>query len=301
MAVGLITRYVVAIAIAVVVGAPASAIAVSGVTFTPGEALTQTGRLRVSGPSLETVVDCPITLSGSLATGLTAITSNETVIGTISGLSAGRCTTGSITTVLGLPASLRLNMSRETPAGSVSLLILRSPTLGVRVRLSSGGECLASGFEAIMERPTPLGNNEYTLVRSFDIMRSCSGFYSWWIELAAPTPRQVATFLTGNEVINGFTPTPVVFGTVGPGDLRQITVTIGSTAGGRIEEIVVTSQRYFAITDPNGCRGRTLEARGTCNINAILSAPTEAGRSVEDTLTVKIAERRFEGALRAST
>jgi hypothetical protein len=88
---------------------------------------------------------------------------------------------------------------------------------------------------------------------------------------------------------------------VRPGELAQRTVTIGSTAGGRIEEIVVTSQRYFAITDPNGCRGTTLAARGTCNINVLLSAPAEAGRSVTDTLTVRIAERRFEGTLRAST
>jgi hypothetical protein len=120
-------------------------------------------------------------------------------------------------------------------------------------------------------------------------------------EVAAPSPRQVATFLTGNEVIDGFTPSPVVFGTVSPGELRQIAVTIGSSAGGRIEEIVVTTQRYFAITDPNECRGRTLAARGTCDINVILSAPTEAGRSVSDTLTVRIAERRFAGTLRAST
>jgi hypothetical protein len=202
-------------------------------------------------------------------------------------------------TVLTVPSTMRMSQpNRNAVAGSVSEVTFLS-TPGIRLRPSTGEQCLftnwlpAGSVEA-------LGSNEYALGRA-TFSAICGIATGVIVELSAPSPTQVATFLPGNEVIDGFTPRPVVFGTVRAGELAQRTVTIGSAAGGRIEEIIVTSQRYFAITDPNGCRGTTLAARGTCGINVILSAPVESGRTVTDTLTVRIAERRFEGTLRAST
>jgi hypothetical protein len=275
--------------------------AISGVRFNPGGSITQTGTFRVIG-SGEERVECPITLSGSFATTLVTVGETQPSVGSHTGLTSGTCTRGSIRTVLSLPSTFTLQSpTRTAPAGSISTMELRS-NVGIRVLFSGGFECL---LPRLIEGVSleAIGNNEYVLERApFVTSVECGAFGPFaWFELNAPSPRQVATFLTGNEVIDGFTPRPVVFGTVSPGALDQETVTIGSSAGGRIEEIVVTSQRYFAITDPNGCRGRVLEARGTCNINVLLSAPTESGRTVTDTLTVRIAERRFEGQLRAST
>jgi hypothetical protein len=286
------------VAFMLLVGCPVGAEAISGVSFSPGGSITQTGTFTVNDISGR-AVECPVTLSGSFSSTLVSVAETTPSVGSYTGLASGTCARGSITSVLNLPSTLRMvGPARTAPAGNIVELLLMS-SIGIRVRMSSGIECLLPGWSAFMSAGA-LGNNEYSLERTTFWTNECvsgAGIFS----LAAPSPRQVATFLRGNEVINGFTPSPVVFGTVRVGELTQRTVTIGYSAGGRLEEIVVTTQSYFAITDPNGCRGRTLEARGTCDINVILSAPTEAGRSVSDTLTVRIAERRFEGTLRAST
>lgn len=271
--------------------------AISGVSFSPGEAITQTGTLRAILSS--TVLECPVTLSGSLMSSLITVGEAAPAVGSVSELRFGTCARGSIRTVLNVPATLTMTQpTRTVPAGSVSE-ILFSSNVGIRMRFSTGEECLVGNLY-LMTSVEALGRNEYALGRG-TYTAFCGAFTAVILEAAAVTPRQVATFLTGNEVIDGFTPRPVVFGTVRAGEVAQIAVTIGSSAGGRIEEIAVASQRYFAITDPNGCRGTTLAARGTCNINVIASVPAETGRTVTDTLTVTTAERRFVGTLRAST
>jgi len=275
--------------------------AISGVRFSPGGAITQTGIFRARDFASNVVVECPITLSGSFATSLVAIGEGSPVVGSITGLTSGTCTKGSIRVILNLPASLRLTTpTRTAAAGAISGGRLAT-NMGIRTTLSRGEECLLGFAELTEVTVEALGNNEYVWGRSFVVTLECSFIALGFFEVTAPSPRQVATFLPGNESITGFTPNPVVFGTVEVGVVAKRTVTIESVAGGRIEEIVVTSQRYFAITDPNGCRGRTLEAGGSCDINVLLSAPTESGRSVSDTLTVRIGETRYSGTLRAST
>lgn len=288
-------------AVMLLVGCSAAAHAVSGVTFSPGGSITQTGTFRALGFGGATVVECPITLSGSFATTLVTVGETTPTVGSYTGLTSGTCARGSIRTVLNLPAALRLRApARTAPAGSVGSVELDT-NVGIRVRLSTGEECLLPSLFASMSVEA-LGDDEYALGRTlFGTFECPSSIAQAIFDLAAPSPRQVVTFLTGNEVIDGFTPRPLVFKTVRAGEVAQRTVTIGSSAGGRIEEVVVTTQRYFAITDPNECRGRTLAARGTCDINVLLSAPTESGRTVTDRLTVTIAGRRFEGTLRAST
>lgn len=112
---------------------------------------------------------------------------------------------------------------------------------------------------------------------------------------------QTLAFLAGGEVREAITPNPVEFGNVGSGGLAQRTVTITSTRGGRIEEIAVRTGRYFAITDPNSCRGKTILSGGRCSFTAIVSAPAETGRELSDTVIVRLAGRSFEATLRAST
>jgi len=285
------------VTVALLVGCSAAAEAISGVTLSPGEAITQTGTLRAILTS--TVLECPVTLSGSLMSTLVTVGEAAPAVGSVSELRFGSCATGSIRAMLNIPATLSMSQpTRTVPAGSVTELQFSS-NIGIRMRFSSGEECLVGNLY-LMPSLEALGRNEYALGRS-TYTALCGAFTAVVLESAAVSPRQVATFLTGNEVIDGFTPRPVVFGTVRAGEVAQIAVTIGSSAGGRIEEIAVTSQRYFAITDPNGCRGTTLGARGTCSINVIASVPAETGRTVTDTLTVRIAERRFSGTLRAST
>ncbi|MBS1870117.1 MAG: hypothetical protein JSS99_10660 [Actinobacteria bacterium] len=276
--------------------------ALTGMSFSPGRSVTQTGTFRVTRSGEGTVVvECPITLSGSFAEGLVAVREGEEPsFGSLSSLSSGSCTRGSITAILGFPVSMRWSSSSDTAPAGAMLQLSSLFIVSIRARLSTGEECRFEGLGVTFPLEG-LGNNEYALGRGSMPLFECGFVYLPTVSFSAPSPSQVVTFLPGNEVINGFTPNPLVFGTVRAGELVQRTVTIGSSAGGRIEEIVVTSQRYFAITDPNGCRSRTLEARGTCNINVILSAPTEAGRAVSDTLTVRIAERRFSGTLRATT
>jgi hypothetical protein len=277
---------------ALLIWAP-SAGAVSGVVIRPGREITTAGRIEISE-----VGRCNITLSGSFNSSLVAIGGEGVQLGSVTGLSTSACT-GSSVTPLGLPWAMRLaTLQGVNPsvavAGSLRSAVIAVPGFATRV-----GACLSTSTLSLSASFEALGENEYTMVSLASLGGMCSSLY--FIELGAPSPRQVFTFLAGGEVIDGFTPNPVVFGTVRAGEVVQRRVTIGSAGGGRIEEVVVTSQRYFAITDPNECRGRTLAARGTCDINVILSAPREAGRSVSDTLTVRIAERRFEGTLRAST
>jgi len=109
------------------------------------------------------------------------------------------------------------------------------------------------------------------------------------------------TFLVGGEVFEGLTPSPVEFGTLATRTLARRSVTISSTRGGRVESLQVSTGRYFAVVDPNGCRGTVLAEGGRCTVNVLVETPAETGRALSDTLTVTVAGRRFEATLRAST
>lgn len=273
-----------------------SAGAVSGLLIRPAREFTATGTLRLEE---RPGISCNVTLRGSFSTTLVGISGEGSQIGGITGLSTSGCSEWAVA-LLGLPWPLRVDfLSGDNPryaaAGTAGSIATLSEALGWTVR-----GCLHAAFFLVTIRLTRSGTNEYTAGAGEIISETCAPSLATF-ELAAPSPRQTFTFLAGGEVINGPTPNPLDFGTVRVGELVQRPVTIGSTPGGRIEEITVASGRYFAITDPNECRGRTLAAHGTCTINAILSAPTEAGRAVSDTLTTRIGGTRYEGALRATT
>jgi hypothetical protein len=284
--------------------------AVSGVSITPTGSTSVSGTLELLSPAWGTI-RCSTTFTGSFESRLVAIT-GETQIGNVTELRTSGCSGGSVRAVLGLPAPIRLkrlneNNPRYAVATRVSRATLSMAGLGFRVLFSSGEECLiggTEGFSTIGSTFERVGETEYSMRVGFGLGSggTCRlGGALMAFELGSFSPSRTFTFLAGNEVIDGPTPNPTDFGTVEVGALRQRAVTIGSTRGGRIEEIVVTSARYFAITDPNGCRGSTLAEGGTCTINVILSAPTEAGRAVSDTLTTTIAGTRYEATLRAST
>jgi len=156
-----------------------------------------------------------------------------------------------------------------------------------------------------------LGRGEYgwqTSRGSFTLRGNttrCSEFWgpTWTPTLTTnlPVPAQTLILLAGGEVIEGLTPRPVEFGTLAPEGLAQRTVTISSLRGGRIESISVFEGRYFAFTDPNRCRGTVLPEGGSCTIRAIVSAPSESGTAVSDTLTAIVGGRTLQTTLRAST
>src|SRR5215207_9528442 len=200
-----------------IIGVSVDANAVSGVRFSPGGAITSTETLRVRMAE-SIVVECPVTLSGSFVTSSVAITSSETAVGSITGLRGGSCARGALGTVLNLPSTLSLQLSREAVAGSQSLLLLRSNVVAIRVLPSGGGECLLPRLEALFTLEA-LGNNEYATGTGTLLTGICGFFYLGLVEPASLSPRQILTFLPGGEIIDGYTPNPVVFGTVRPGEL----------------------------------------------------------------------------------
>ncbi len=97
-------------------------------------------------------------------------------------------------------------------------------------------------------------------------------------------------------------PSPVRFGTVEPGELVRRTVTITNLgAAVTINSIRVTTGSFFAITDPNGCVRSRLAEAARCAFSVIYAAPSEAGRTVRDTVTVETTGGSVEDAVEGST
>lgn len=97
-------------------------------------------------------------------------------------------------------------------------------------------------------------------------------------------------------------PSPVEFGRAAPEEVvtRSVTIRAG-TASLEVRSIGVRSGANFTTLDPNRCVGRTLPEGGTCAIRAIFAAPSETGRSFEDTLSVGTNAGTLVDTLRAST
>jgi hypothetical protein len=67
---------------------------------------------------------------------------------------------------------------------------------------------------------------------------------------------------------------------------RVITINAGTEAI-TVESIRARAGNYFGITDPNRCIGSRLAVNGRCSFDAVFTAPAEAGRSVEDQISVE--------------
>lgn len=304
----------------------ATALAVSGVRITPGGAITIRGSLAGTAPP----VACAVTLSGSLATTLVAISGEGAQVGSITGMTSS-CTKTTealfvISAVLNTPWPVRLkkltglNPRFALTTGQTEATL---EIVGFSVNLFNRSyefsipelkNCLFGGATEVMTlAPTlrvGIGRSEYTwqtgrgTAELRDTTAVCRELWPTWTPTLAtelPSTAQTLIFLAGGEVIEGLTPSPVEFGTLAPEGLAQRTVTISSLRGGRIESIAVNTGRYFTFTDPNGCRGTVLAEGGSCTIRAIVSAPSESGRAVTDVLSATVGGRRMETTLRATT
>lgn len=110
------------------------------------------------------------------------------------------------------------------------------------------------------------------------------------------------TFTLAGYIYPSLTPSPAEFGRVSAESLSRRTLTItAGTDSLTVSSIRVANGNYFAITDPNRCVGAIISARATCTFSAILVAPGESGRSLEDTVTVETTVRRLQATVRGST
>lgn len=306
----------------------ATALAVSGVRITPGGALTIRGTLNGRGPP----VGCTVTLSGSLQTSLVAISGEGAQLGSITGVTSSCTKTIEsqyvIGSVLNTPWAVRLRKLTGLNPRFALTTGQTEATLdiaGFSMNLFNRTEeiifpeienCLYGGatetLSLTLTLRANLGRGEYTWQTGRGSTtalrgntRRCSEFWgpTWTPTLTTelPSTSQTLIFLAGGEVIEGFNPSPVEFGTVEPEGLAQRTVTISSLRGGRIETIRVTEERYFAFTDPNGCRGMVLAEGGSCAIQVIVSAPSERGVVMNGRLQVTLAGRTLETGIRATT
>jgi hypothetical protein len=295
--------------------APAGA--VSGVVVGSGGAieLISTGAIRIRPRTGTGEVVCNITLRGSFESRLISITGEGARLGAVSGMSWAGCTGGEVEGVLNLAWPITLQRldgvnPRIAVAERLTEATLRIAGAAVSLsRLGSGTRCLSGGAESEgieLTAPLTLSEGKYSegsSTVSGTLLNHTEGCVDAVFSgtFGAPTPRQTLTFLAGGEVREAITPSPVEFGNVGAGGLAQRTATVSSTRGGRIEAISVSVGRYFGITDPNGCRGATLSAGGSCSFKVVVSAPAESGRELSDTVTVRIGSRTLEAAVRAST
>lgn len=302
--------------------AVARASAVNAVLFRPGGAATIAGRLLDSG----LITECNVTLSGSFVAGTSAIEGVR--IGSASGMTSECSETETfshrITRVLSLPWPLRLQkLNGLNPRYAVASRITEATMqfgafaieIGSTHREAEFGLCLFGGESEPFSFRVPLRlirATEYTwggATGRSSVRETTSVCTEFWgrsrfegpYSLEPPVPTQTVIFTAGGEVIEGLTPSPVEFGVVATEGLARRTVTLTSAAGGSVEEIGVAAGRYFAVTDPNGCRGSVIAEGGRCTFNVLVAAPAEAGTALSDTLTARIAGRRFEVSLRAST
>jgi hypothetical protein len=314
-------------AVGLLLSVQGAALAVSGIAITPGGAITVRGALVGRSPPVE----CAVTLSGSLARSLVAISGEGAQLGSITGMTSS-CTKTTeaqyiINGVLNTPWTVRLkkltglNPRFALTTGQTEATL---EIVGFSVNLFNSTyaivipelqNCLYGGTTEAMTLGVTLraglGRGEYAwqLGRgSFeprDNTTRCNEFWgpNWFVTATTelPSTAQTLIFLVGGEVIEGVTPRPVEFGRLAPEELAQRNVTISSLRGGRIESIRVFEGRYFTFTDPNSCRGMVLAEGGSCTIRAIVSAPSETGRALNDNLTVTVSGRTMESQLRAST
>jgi len=122
-----------------------------------------------------------------------------------------------------------------------------------------------------------------------------------------PTPVLSGTFPARGELsaitLSGqiATPEPVEFGVVETGALRRVAVAMSSSSEVTINRISMRGGRRFAITDPSGCVGSRISRETTCSFNVIFEAPSETGRSFEDTVTIETTGGNVEDVVRGST
>lgn len=92
------------------------------------------------------------------------------------------------------------------------------------------------------------------------------------------------------------------FGRVEAGSVARRVITINAgTEAITVESIRVRLGNFFAITDPNRCIGSRIAVGGRCSFEVVFTAPSEAGRSVEDELTVEGGLSSLHLTLRGST
>lgn len=97
-------------------------------------------------------------------------------------------------------------------------------------------------------------------------------------------------------------PSPVEFGVVEAEGVASRSVTIrAGTSSVEVRSIALRSGTSFAWLDPNRCIGSTLPERGTCAFRVIFTAPREAGRAFEDTISVGTNVGTVIDTVRAST
>ncbi|MBS1870203.1 MAG: hypothetical protein JSS99_11115 [Actinobacteria bacterium] len=117
-------------------------------------------------------------------------------------------------------------------------------------------------------------------------------------ELSFSSSRRLPTVSLNGVIVS---PLPLEFGRVEGGTIGTRTVTLtGSRSGTTISGIRMRTGRYFSITDPNGCRGRTLRAGATCSISAAFFPPTEPHIFFEDVLLIETTEAVLEDIVRGN-
>lgn len=315
----------VVVALGVLAAGVGTAYAVEAVLIRPGGAMTMRGTIRD-----RPLIECNVTLSGSYESRTIPLTGEGLTIGSVTGLSS-ECANLSeiayrIEPVLRLPWTIRLRKLSGwnpvyAPAEILSYATFQIPGVAFQLRpyerFGLLPTCLyGTGTETIEHTPGLIRvrefGSEYTVGAdsgTFQLRTTSGGecteeFYraqTFSFTLAAPSPTQTFNFSPGGEVIEGLTPRLVEFGRLATEALARRTVTISSTGGARIESIEVSSGRYFAVTDPNACKGSVLAEGGRCVINVLVATPAEAGRALSDTLFVTVSGFRYQATLRAST
>lgn len=319
-----VRRLAVATALAALMAAAVSGVAgaVAGVLIRPGGAMSIRGTLRTEG-----MIECNVTYNGSFETRFVSLTVEGTSVGRVTELRT-ECAGGNppyyrIAAVLNLPWTIRWRKldgvaPRFAIATALSEATLQVVGVSLQLRPVSAEfglpTCLWGGPSEAIELTPALRlvrGVEYTLAAdtgSFSLASSATegicrelGPLPGQYAIEPPSPAQTLVFTAGGEVREALTPNPVEFGVVEPEGLAQRSLTLTTTRGGRVEDVFVTAGRYFTVTDPNGCRGSVLPEGGRCTVTVIVSAPSEAGTAVSDTVTARVGGRRIEGALRAST
>lgn len=303
-----------------------TAAAITGMWTRPGGLISIRGRIRADYfPAFA----CNLTLNGSFQSRLVSVTGEGAQFGNVSGMTASECTNLEegiaeyrISEVLNFPWMVTLQKFNGVNPRFPSVIGLTELTWrirGISFRISSSfpgffPPCLFGGSSEILDVRQSLRlirGFEYSLSPGSPVSFSFAGAspecervassLHGTFTLEVPSPVQTLAVLPSGEVSEALAPNPVEFGVLPPLGLSQRSVVISSTRGGRVEGLAVTTGRYFAVTDPNGCRGTTLAEGGRCTVNVIVSAPAEAGAIASDTLNVTVGTTRMTATLRAAT
>lgn len=280
--------------------------------------LRSEGSITFDPRAFEGNITCNVTLSGSFTTGTFLTTAAGTRFGSITGATVSGCANGTVTASVegsspwsyvydGYTGSLPLGVTtwRSHLEGTKWLVRYLEPFLQ-RIECQYTAKLpldwtAFGGTHEIPAREWIYGIEDPVLAEGQEFTRFTALGSGRCPVIASIRGRFDAIARVGLRSEEEIIPSPLDFGRVATRSVTRRTVTIAPNRRVTISSIAMRGGTSFSVSDPNGCRGRTIEAGVLCDVTVTFTAPEETGRSLEDTLVVETESGAITDTVRGST